>query len=74
MAVALVPGEDDIIGDCGAVHETVVCNHDGWWCMGLVMSGTWMGDKSSDGEEELEMEGGCWADERDGKTVSSKTI
>jgi hypothetical protein len=68
-----VPEEDEIVGDRGAMHETVVGNCDGWWCMGPVMSGTWMGDKSSDGGEELGMEGGCWAEERYGKMVSSKT-
>jgi hypothetical protein len=38
-----------------------------------VMSGTMMGDKSSDGCEELIMEWDCWVEERDGKTDSSKT-
>jgi hypothetical protein len=55
VAVTSVPEKDDIVGDRGAVHETVVGNCDGWWCIGPVMSGTWMGDKSCDGGEELGM-------------------
>jgi hypothetical protein len=58
VAVTSVPEEDDIVGNRGAVDETVVGNCDGWWCMGPVMSGTWMGDKSCYGGEELGMEWG----------------
>jgi len=53
VAGASVPEEDDMDGDRGAVHETVVGDRDGWCCMEPVMSGTEMGDKSSDGDEDL---------------------